>query len=53
MEQEEILRQEAVRLHLQGMSPSSISSLLGRTRQWVHKWLKKYEQSQDKEWYKS
>ena len=53
MEQEEILRLEAVRLHLQGTSTTSISEQLNRSRQWVHKWLKKYEESQDTGWYKS
>jgi hypothetical protein len=33
MEQKEILRKEAIRLHL------------NRTRQWVYKWLKKQEES--------
>lgn len=53
MEQEEILRQEAVRLHLQGTSTASICEQLNRTRQWVHKWLKKYAESQENDWYKS
>ena len=53
MEQEEILRQEAVRLHLQGLSIKLICEQLNRTRQWVYKWLKKHEQSSSKEWYKS
>ena len=53
MEQEEILRLEAVRLHLQGTCTTSISEQLNRSRQWVHKWLKKYEESQDTGWYKS
>ncbi|MDR0368907.1 MAG: helix-turn-helix domain-containing protein [Bacteroidales bacterium] len=53
MEQEEILRKEAVRLHLEGLSISSICEQLNRTRQWVYKWLKKYEESSSKEWYKS
>lgn len=53
MEQEEILRQEAIRLRLQGASINSISEQLNRSRQWVYKWLKKYERSLEKQWYKS
>jgi transposase-like protein len=53
MEQEEILRQEAIRLHLQGKSVDSISEALNRTRQWFYKWLRKYEQSSASDWYKS
>lgn len=54
MEQEEILRQEAVRLHLSGLSATVISEQLGRTRQWVYKWLKKYERSDHQSsWFKN
>jgi transposase len=53
MEQEEILRQEAVRLRLQGVSIKSICEQINRSRQWVYKWLKKYEQSEESQWYKS
>ena len=53
MEQEEILRREAIRLHLQGVSINSICEQTGRSRQWVYKWLKKYEQSSEIQWYKS
>jgi hypothetical protein len=53
MEQEEILRQEAVRLRLSGESLESISKQLNRSRQWVHKWLKKHKQTPDIDWYKS
>lgn len=53
MEQEEILRQTAIRLHLQGVSITSICEQLSRTRQWVHKWLNKHEQSASSDWYKS
>ncbi len=51
MEQEEILRQEAVRLHLQGNSITTVCEQLNRTRQWVYKWLKKYKQSGTPDWY--
>ena len=53
MEQEEKLRQEAVRLRLSGESLDSICKQLNRSRQWVHKWLKKHKQTTDKDWYKS
>jgi transposase InsO family protein len=53
MEQEEILRQEAVRLHLQGKSVLAIASMIDRTRQWVYKWIERYEQDPKGEWFKS
>jgi transposase-like protein len=53
MEQEEKLRQEAIRLHLEGKSVHSISEALNRTRQWFYKWLRKYEQSSASDRYKS
>jgi transposase InsO family protein len=53
MEQEEILRQEAIRLHLQGVSIHAIASQLNKTRQWVYKWIQLYKQSTVPEWYKS
>jgi transposase len=53
MEQEEILRQEAIRLHLQGQSVKTICERLNRSRQWFYKWLRKYEQMSEDVWYKS
>jgi hypothetical protein len=38
-------------LHLQGYSVKAISEQLNRTRQWVYKWLHKYEQQSAKTWY--
>lgn len=52
MEQEEILRQEAIRLHLQGLSVKSISEQVNRTRQWVYKWLKEFKVGSS-DWYKT
>jgi len=53
MEQEEIIRQEAVRLHLQGESVLAVASKIDRTRQWVYKWIGRYEQNPQGNWYKS
>ena len=53
MDKEEILRQEAIRLSLQGHSVQAISKELERSRQWVYKWLCHYKQSTDNIWYKS
>ena len=53
MEQEEIIRQEAIRLHLQGESVLSIASKIERTRQWVYKWIERYEQNPQGDWFKS
>jgi hypothetical protein len=53
MEQEEILRQAAIRLHLQGASVKTICAQLNRTRQWFHKWFARYNQSSVGDWYKN
>jgi len=53
MDKEEIIRQEAIRLSLQGYSVQTISKELERSRQWVYKWLSHYKQATDKNWYKS
>jgi len=42
MEDELILRKQAVELHLSGVPISDIVQKLGRTRQWVHKWITRY-----------
>lgn len=52
MEQEEILRQEALRLHLQGVSIKLISEQLNRSRQWVYKWLSELKGGSS-DWYKT
>jgi len=51
VEQEKILRQEAIRLHLQGESVQMISSKVNRSRQWVYKWVSRYEQNPQGSWY--
>lgn len=43
MEQEEISRQAAIRLHLQGVSVKMISGQANRTRQWVYEWLDEFK----------
>ena len=48
---EEKLRQEAIRLYLQDISVSRISSQLSRSRQWVHKWILKYKNNPGYDWY--
>ena len=53
MEQEEIIRQEAVRLHLQGESVASIAAKIERTRQWVYKWVERYTLNPKGDWFKS
>lgn len=52
MEQEEILRQEAIRLHLQGVPVKLISEQVNRTRQWVYKWLNEFKKGTS-DWYKT
>jgi len=53
MDQEEILRQKAVQLHLQGLSVMQIAYQLQKTRQWVYKWLKRHAQSTENDWFSS
>ena len=48
MANEEALRKQAITLHLQGKKVSAIAREIGRTRQWVHKWLKRYDAHSDK-----
>jgi hypothetical protein len=42
-ELEVVLRREAVRRRLAGESPEAIARDLGRTRQWVGKWTRRYD----------
>ena len=52
MEQEEILRQEAIRLYLQGVPVKLISEQVNRSRQWVYKWLNEFKEGSS-DWYKT
>lgn len=52
MDSEEKLRQEAVQLYLQDVSVSSIATQLSKSRQWVYKWVSRYENSSGPEWYR-
>ena len=37
------LRRKAVRLYLRRLKPQAIAELIGRSRRWVFKWLKRFE----------
>lgn len=52
MNSEEKLRQDAVQLHLQDESVSSIATQLSKSRQWVYKWISRYQNTSDPEWYR-
>ena len=52
MKDEEIIRKQAVELHLKSIPINDIADTLGKTRQWVHKWLKRYKTGSDV-WYQS
>jgi hypothetical protein len=52
MKDEEIVRKQAVELHLKSIPVNIIADKLGKTRQWVHKWLKRYK-SGNNVWYES
>jgi putative transposase len=53
MDNDEILRQEAVRLFLQSFSVQEIANQVEKTRQWVYKWIHKYQVNQNQDWYVS
>jgi hypothetical protein len=52
MKDEVIVRKQAVELHLKSIQVNIIVDTLGKTRQWVHKWLKRYKTGNDV-WYQS
>jgi len=52
MNDEEILRQQAIELCLKGTAIVDITGKLGKSRQWVHKWLNRYKSGDDK-WFLS
>jgi len=53
MEDELILRKQAVELFLQGVPISDIALKLDRSRQWVHKWLTRYRTIGGEDWFHS
>jgi putative transposase len=52
MNDEIIIRKQAVELYLQGTSVIEISDKLGKTRQWVYKWLNRYKRG-EVDWFHS
>lgn len=53
MNDEIIIRKQAIDLFLKGKSKIEIAELLGKSRQWVHKWIKRYQTIGGDDWYKS
>jgi len=53
MEDEIILRKQAVELYLSGVTTSDIVQKLGRSRQWVHKWITRYRIKGGPDWFRS
>jgi putative transposase len=53
MEDELILRKQAVEQYLNGVPVSDIVQKLGRSRQWVHKWITRYRTEGGDNWYRS
>lgn len=53
MEDELILRKQAVELYLSNVPISDIVQKLGRSRQWVHKWITRYRTKGGDNWYYS
>lgn len=52
MQNEEELRKQAINLYQQGVKVAEIARRLGRTRQWIYKWLDRYD-SNSQDWNKS
>jgi transposase len=42
MNDDEIIRKQAFKLYLKGISEIDIGFKLKKSRQWVHKWIKRY-----------
>ncbi|MDF1573396.1 MAG: leucine zipper domain-containing protein, partial [Bacteroidales bacterium] len=53
MEDDLILRQQTVELYLKDVPISDIVQKLGRSRQWVHKWITRYRAEGGDNWYLS
>ena len=53
MEDEVILRKQTVELFIEGFSKSDIADKLGRSRQWIHKWINRYENKNSDDWFLS
>lgn len=53
MDDEIIIRKQAIELYLNGISTVDIAQQLGKSRQWVHKWIKRYQTIGGDEWYNS
>lgn len=52
MANEEALRIQAIAMHSQGMKIAEIARELGRSRQWVHKWINRHSEGSD-DWQRS
>lgn len=52
MANEEALRIQAIAMHSQGMKVAEIARELGRSRQWVHKWINRHCEGSD-DWQRS
>lgn len=48
--EETLLRKTAVELMLSGLGAVEIASRTGKSRQWVHKWIKRYQSNPDGDW---
>jgi transposase InsO family protein len=53
MEDEIVLRRQALDLYLSNVSIPDIALKLGRSRQWVYKWIARYREKGGDDWYSS
>ena len=47
MASEEALRKQAITLYIEGMKKSAKARTLCRSREWVYKWISRYESGQE------
>ena len=53
MEDEVSIRKQAAKLYLENVSIKDIAEKLGRSRQWVHKWITRYRSEGGESWFES
>jgi transposase InsO family protein len=53
MEEEIVSRKEAVNRWLAGEKPEKIAFDLGKTKQWVYKWIKRFQNDKGNNWFES
>ncbi len=53
MKEEISTRKEAIEHWIKGEKPEKIAAALGKTKQWVYKWIKRFKNNKDGNWFDS